>query len=223
MRLPTAVVSDVLSAMGFADRVLSSHLRWVGVPRSFAGPALCLKGSEGQEPPAPEQGSRPVYAMDRRVTEGCVAVIATGGRKIGAVIGGNIGLSWRRCGCAGVVTDGGIRDGQEFIEMGLPVIAAFVAPMSNKGLWAFREIDIPVTLPGQRGNPVSVEPGDIVHADYDGIVIIPARHAHDVVRNAEILEDIEGRIRNELEHGEDREQVYARHDRFGHIRKPSKT
>jgi len=40
MRLPTAVVSDVLSAMGFADRVLSSHLRWVGVPRSFAGPAL---------------------------------------------------------------------------------------------------------------------------------------------------------------------------------------
>ena len=58
MRLPTAVVSDVLSAMGFSDQVLSARLRWVGAPQSFAGPALCLKGSEGQEPPAPEQGWR---------------------------------------------------------------------------------------------------------------------------------------------------------------------
>ena len=130
-------------------------------------------------------------------------------------------LSWHIRGCAGVVTDGGIRDADECNQMGLPVFASFVGPMSNKALWAFHDIDVPVMLPGQRGRPVKVDPGDIVHADTDGAVMIPARYAEQVVRDAEILEQIEGRIRNDLKRGDDREAVYGRHDRFSHIKKPS--
>jgi 4-hydroxy-4-methyl-2-oxoglutarate aldolase len=215
IRVPTAVVSDVLSTIGFPAQVLSSHLRAVGPARPFAGPALCLRGSEGPESLVPAKGSRPVFAMDRHITRGCVVVIATGGHKIGAVIGGNVGLSWHVRGCVGVVTDGGIRDAQEFNDMGLSVLAAFVGPMSNKGLWAFREIDVPVTLPGQSGQPVIVRPGDIVQADLDGAVVIPAAHTDSVVRDAEMLDQIEGRIRSDLEAGDDREDVYARHGRFG--------
>jgi regulator of RNase E activity RraA len=160
-RLPTAVVSDVLSTMGLLEQVLSSKMRAVGSAQAFAGPALCLLGSDGADPDTPPNGSKPVFEIDRRVTSGCVAVIATGGHKLGAVIGGNVALSWHLRGCAGVVTDGGIRDAAEFNEMGLPVFATFVGPMSNKGLWAFREIGVPVTLPGQRGSPVTVTPGDV--------------------------------------------------------------
>jgi 4-hydroxy-4-methyl-2-oxoglutarate aldolase len=217
-KLPTAVVSDVLGTMGLLKQVLSSTMRAVGSAHAFAGPALCLFGSEGAEPAALPGESKPVFEIDRRVTPGCVAVIATGGHKLGAVIGGNVALSWHLRGCAGVVTDGGIRDAVECNEMGLPVFATFVGPMSNKGLWAFREIGIPVTLPGQRGTPISVEPGDIVHADTDGIVIIPASLARRVVTDAEILETIEARIRADVLRGDDREAVYRRHDRFGHIK-----
>jgi regulator of RNase E activity RraA len=102
--------------------------------------------------------------------------------------------------------------------MGLPVFATFVGPMSNKGLWAFREIGIPVALPGQRGSMVTVTPGDIIHADGDGIVIIPASLAERVVPDAEILESMEAKIRADLVRGDDREAVYRRHDRFGHIK-----
>jgi regulator of RNase E activity RraA len=217
-RLPTAVVSDVLATMGLLEQVLSSTMRAVGPARSFAGPALCLLGSEGAEPDAPRNGSKPVFETDRRVTPGCVAVIATGGHKMGAVIGGNVALSWHRKGCAGVVTDGGIRDAAECDEMGLPVFATFVGPMSNKGLWAFRDIDVPVTLPGQRGAPVNIMPGDIIHADADGVVIIPARLAERVVPYAEVLESMEAKVRSDLLNGDDREAVYRRYDKFGHIK-----
>ena len=217
-KVPTAVVSDVLSTMGLLGQVLSSQMKAVGSAQSFAGPALCLLGSDGAEPDALPSGSKPVFEIDRRVRSGCVPVIATGGHKLGAVIGGNVALSWHRRGCAGVVTDGGIRDAAECNEMGLPVFATFVGPMSNKGLWAFREIDVPIALPGQRGTPVAVSPGDVVLADTDGVVIIPAALAERVVRDAEMLDAVEAKIRADLLRGEDREAVYRRHDRFGHIK-----
>lgn len=217
-RVPTAVVSDTLATMGMPDQVLASKIRSVGPCRPFAGPALCLSGSEGPEPEMPPGVPRPNFQADGRVYRGCVAVVATGGHGIGAVIGGNVGLSWRLRGCIGVVTDGGIRDSAEFEQMGLPVYAAFVGPMSPKGLWAFRDIDVPLTLPGQRGPSLTVLPGDIIHADGDGVVVVPAARAEQIVHDAEILEAMEARIRADLERGDEREAVYARYDRFGHIK-----
>jgi 4-hydroxy-4-methyl-2-oxoglutarate aldolase len=218
-RLSTAVVSDVLFATGFADQVLKSDIRAIAPSRPFAGPAVCLLGKDGPEPGPMASGSKPVFEIDRHMTKGCVAVIATGGHKVGAVIGGNVALSWNIRGCAGVVTDGGIRDADECNRMGLPVFATFVGPMSNKGLWAFVDMGIPIMLPGQRGNPVVIRPGDIVHADTDGVVIIPATQATQVVLDSEVLEQVEEKVRTDLKRGEDREAVYKRHDRFGHIKK----
>jgi 4-hydroxy-4-methyl-2-oxoglutarate aldolase len=81
------------------------------------------------------------------------------------------------------------------------------------------DIGIPIMLPGQRGTPVVIHPGDIVLADTDGVVVIPARLATQVILDAEVLEQIEEKIRKDLRKGEDREAVYKRHDRFGHIKK----
>ena len=217
-KLSTAVVSDVLFAMGLAEQVLTSDIRAIAPSRPFAGPAVCLLGKDGPEPDAMATGSKPVFEADRHMTQGCVAVIATGGHKVGAVIGGNVALSWNVRGCVGVVTDGGIRDADECNQMGLPVFATFVGPMSNKGLWALVDIGIPIMLPGQRGTPVVIHPGDIVQADTDGVVVIPARLATQVILDAEVLEQIEEKIRKDLRKGEDREAVYKRHDRFGHIK-----
>lgn len=220
-KVSTAVVSDVLATMGLRDQVLASAIRAAGALHSCAGPALCLGGSEGPEPPPLPSGSRPIFEADRHVVQGCVAVIAANGHAVGAVIGGNVALSWRRRGCVGVVTDGGVRDIDECNHLGLPIFATFVGPMSNKGLWTLREIGVPVTLPGQRGKPVTIHPRDIVHADNDGVVIIPAAHAYQVARDAVILQEIESHIREDLEKGEDREAVYSRHDRFAHIKAPA--
>lgn len=219
-RVPVAVMSDVLAAMGLHDRVLASGIGLVGqTVEPFAGPAVCILGDEGPAQPPASGASQPVYQMDRHMTPGCVAVIGSGGHGAGAVIGGNVGLSWKRRGCAGVVTDSGIRDVSEFAALGLPVFAAFVTPLSPKGLWNVSQVGVPVELPGQGNRPVRVAPGDIVHADRDGVVIVPRAHAAQAVADAEIFEAVEKRIQKDLEADEDREAVYARHDRSGHVRR----
>jgi 4-hydroxy-4-methyl-2-oxoglutarate aldolase len=218
-RLPTAVVSDVLAAMGLPDQVLASTIKPLDPGARIAGPAFCLKGESGPDQPPVAGVSPPVFEMDRRLTPGTVAVIATGGHRTGAVIGGNIGLSFRLKGCVGVVTDGAIRDAAEFAEIGLPLFVTFTTPLSNKGRWHLTEIAVPVSLPGQTAAAVTVAPGDLIQGDGDGVIVIPRRHAAAVLAGAAEVERIESRIKAELRTGEDREAIYRRHDRFGHIKK----
>lgn len=213
-RLPTAVVSDVLTAMGAVDRVVSWTLRPLAPPDPFAGPAVCFSGADGPDPAA-RAGSRLVYETDRKITSGCVAVIATGGHHVGAVIGGNSIGSWRRRGCAALVTDGLIRDSADFD--GLPTYATGVTPMNNVGRWSYRSLDRAVSLPGQTGRDVVLEPGDVVHGDRDGVVVVPAAILGRLVADAERTDAIERTMRAQIEAGLDRERVYDGNDRFGHV------
>jgi 4-hydroxy-4-methyl-2-oxoglutarate aldolase len=217
-QLPVAVSSDVLAAMGMPDQILASSIRPYGLSTVVAGPALCLAGSEGPEAPAKLGASKPVFEMDRHVSEGCIVVIAAGGHRIGATIGGNVALSWKRRGCKAVVTDGGVRDLAEFSEFALPVFASFATPMSTKGLWNFSGVNVPITLPGQTGVQVRIAPGDAIHADADGVIVIPAAHVEQAVRDAEIFESMEKSIQRDLRSGEDREVIYKRYDKLGHIK-----
>jgi 4-hydroxy-4-methyl-2-oxoglutarate aldolase len=216
--LPVAVLSDVLYAMDLPYQILASSIRPYGVSAIVAGPALCLAGREGPEAAAKSGASKPVFEMDRHVSEGCIAVIAAGGHAVGATIGGNVALSWKLRGCAAVVIDGGVRDLAEFSEFALPVFATFATPMSTKGLWGFSDVDVPVTLPGQAGVPVQVSPGDAIHADADGVIVIPADHLEQAVRDAEIFEAMEKSVQRDLRSGEDREAVYKRYDKLGHVK-----
>jgi 4-hydroxy-4-methyl-2-oxoglutarate aldolase len=218
-QLPVAVLSDVLSAMGLPDQILASSIRPYGVSTVVAGPALCLAGREGPEVPTKPGASKPVFEMDRHVSEGCIVVVAAGGHRVGATIGGNVALSWKLRGCQAVVIDGGIRDLAEFNEFALPVFASFATPMSTKGLWGFSEVDVPVTLPGQTGVHVRIASGDAIHADADGIIVIPMAHLDQAVHDAEIFESMEKSIQNDLRLGEDREAIYKRYDKLSHIKR----
>ena len=217
-KLPVAVMSDVLTAMGLPDQVLDSSIRPFDPNAVVAGPALCLAGRAGPEPPPVTGASKPVFEMDRHVTAGCVAVIASAGHRTGAMIGGNVALSWKLRGCRGVVTDGGVRDLAEFAEYAMPVFGAFATPLATKGLWNYSAIDVPVLLPGQAGAPVRIAPGDAVHGDRDGVIVIPREHLAQAVRDAEIFESMEKAIQRDLRAGEDREAIYKRYDKLGHIK-----
>jgi 4-hydroxy-4-methyl-2-oxoglutarate aldolase len=217
-QLPVAVLSDVLSAMGLPDQILASSIRPHGVSTIVAGPALCLAGREGSDAPAKAGASKPMFEMDRHVSEGCIVVIAGGAHCVGATIGGNVALSWKLRGCKAVVIDGGVRDLAEFSEFALPVFATFATPMSTKGLWAFFAVNVPITLPGQTGVHVHIAPGDAIHGDADGVIVIPAAHLDQAVRDAEMFESMEKSIQRDLRSGEDREVIYKRYDKLGHIK-----
>ena len=84
--------------------------------------------------------------------------------------------SWAKAhGVAGLVADGAVRDNEEVARVGFPVWSTTIAPGKvNKGAGA-GAVNIPISCGG-----VVVNPGDIVCADDDGVVVVPRQIADDV-------------------------------------------
>jgi 4-hydroxy-4-methyl-2-oxoglutarate aldolase len=207
--IPVAEMSDTLTAAGLPDQVLSSEFRPVSTPLAFAGPAVCLKGE------APADAGLNITETDSAILPGCIVIVGPGCACPGALVGGNMITSWRRLGCAGAVIDGLIRDSAAFD--GLPALAKGRIPMNNRGRWRFVSVKEPIDLPGQTA-PVTVHPGDWLHGDADGIVVLPRDYLQQIVEDAEEVDRIERRMRARILAGECRQAVYDGHDRFGHVR-----
>ena len=113
------------------------------------------------------------------VTPGDVLLIDGGGREDAAVIGDIVGKALADLGCVGLVVDGAIRDVDGIDEVGLPAFArgAHPATGSNTGPGA---INVTVQCGG-----VAVSPGDVVHADGSGVVVVPRERFAEVVALAQ--------------------------------------
>jgi 4-hydroxy-4-methyl-2-oxoglutarate aldolase len=218
-RVPTGVLADVLSEMGFRQQVVTQALRpVVGTPR-FVGSAVCVAGREDHDAKLTLGPLPTMFDVDELVAPGTVVVVDAGDHRHGAVIGGPVGLAFKRAGAIGFITDGGVRDVDELAEMGLPCITRFVTPGSVKGRWSVIAVDQPVTLPAQGGGKVTIAPGDIVSADADGVVVIPSALGADVLSDALQVEKAEAAILMAIKQGHDRREAFRANDRFGHIRK----
>jgi regulator of RNase E activity RraA len=82
-------------------------------------------------------------------------------------------------GCLGVITDGGVRD-IDMMAPGFVVLAAAILPSH-----VFADIvafDVPVSVAG-----MDVEPGDLIHADRHGAVIVPSEAVREVPRAAALI------------------------------------
>ena len=98
-------------------------------------------------------------------------------------------------GLAGLVTDGGVRDASTIAEIGFPV---FSRSISVKG--TVKESLGPVGQPVVLGG-VTVNPGDLVIGDDDGVVVIPQAEIAAVLAASRLREEKEARFRAELLQG----------------------
>lgn len=90
----------------------------------------------------------------------------------------------RAFGCAGVVTDGGVRDMEEVRALGFQFLAKEV--LVSHAYVHQVEVGVPVTVGG-----VTVRPGDLLHADLHGCIAIPHDIAAEVPAAAQLVEDRE--------------------------------
>ncbi len=216
-RLSVDALSDVLDVMGLPDQVLANTIQPLSPGMRIAGPAFCVRGRAID--PAHPAPAGAAFAVDRRLAKGDVVVTASGGWTASAVMGGNVVLSYKRRGSAGVITDGAVRDGSEMRRLGLPIFASDVTPRRPAGRWGVVELGQPIAMPGQSGRDVVVHPGDLIRGDNDGVVVIPAAIAAEVVAAAEKLERLEKRIAAQIKRGVDRETALKSVDRYAHIRR----
>ncbi len=110
--------------------------------------------------------------------EGSVLVIDGRGRGDIAVVGDLLVERLKIRGVAGVVSDGGVRDCEEALAVGLPLYAAGPAAPASVAGHAAADMETPVACGG-----VAVFPGDIIAGDGDGVVVIPRALAAEVGRD----------------------------------------
>jgi len=147
-----------------------------------------------------------IEAMDS-LSEGDVAVHSTDHSGTNAPWGELMSTVAKRKGVAGCVCDSQIRDCVRIIEMGFPVYCAGIRPVDSKGRGILTAYDVPVHC-----GEVLVHPGELVFADFDGIVVIPRDVETEVLRKALEKAGKENLSRQELLQGKTLREVY---DKFG--------
>jgi regulator of RNase E activity RraA len=133
-------------------------------------------------------------------------------------LGENMGLSVRVKGCVGVVCDGGTRDKKALIRAGFPVFSRFSSATFSRDRRRHLDYQIPLRLSGHLTRWVTVNPGDFVFGDADGVLVIPRALSLEVLEAAEQVARLEERQREQLRAGQPRREVY-RLDRYAHCRR----
>jgi len=112
-------------------------------------------------------------------------------------------------GVRGYVVDGGSRDTDLVLEQGFPVFCSFLTPSDIVERWTPDRYGEPVTI-----GTVTISTGDYVLGDRDGVVIIPARLAEEVVTKTEEVVATESDMRRALIGGMDPVEAYNKYGKF---------
>ena len=204
--LSAAVLSDVMDALGLARRAMKPFVRPLDDNQVLAGrartglymPAYALR--EGENPYEVE------IALVDDLKPGDVVVLACNGptERI-APWGELLSTASMARGAAGCVTDGLVRDVKQIRAMDFPVFHGGIGPLDTKGRARMVERDVRVECGG-----VSIDPGDIVFGDVDGVVVIP--RAHELVVIEKAIEKVTGEnhTRDALRKGESLAAVFKR-------------
>jgi 4-hydroxy-4-methyl-2-oxoglutarate aldolase len=165
--LSPCTFSDVVTR----DRVMDHGIRplWPDMPR-IAGPAYPVRCAPGD--------NLMLHAAIHRAPAGAIIVVQAGDNDY-AQSGGNVCATAQQNGVAGFVVDGVVRDVAEVRASRFPVFARGIVPIpgtkSKPGV-----LNGPIVCGG-----VTVEPGDVVVADEEGIVVLPRARAEEILEKAQ--------------------------------------
>ena len=204
--LSAAILSDIVDSLGLKRRAMRPFVRpldeaQVMVGRARTGlymPTYALR--DGENPYEIE-----IALVDDLQPQEVVVLACNGPTERIAPWGELLTTAAQVRGAAGCVTDGLVRDVRQIRAMHFPVFHGGIGPLDTKGRARMVDRDVRVECGG-----VSIDPGDLVFGDVDGVVVIPRSHEHAVMDLA--LEKVRGEdnTRDALLQGESLANVFKR-------------
>lgn len=201
------VVCDILDDLGRRSQAMHQRLRPLDPENAtIVGRARTFRWMETDYVVEADPYGLEIDAMDS-LGRGDVVVHSTDPGGTNAPWGELMSTIAHRKGVAGCVCDSLIRDCRRIVALGFPVFHAGIRPVDSKGRGRVMAYDVPV-----RCGDVLVHPGELVFADFDGVVVIPRELEDQVVALAAEKVGKEDRSRQELLRGRSLRDVY---DEFG--------
>ena len=193
-RLYPAVVADCLDKVGYRQQVMSPHIRPLYPEAQLAGFASTVHCVEVDSPPAnPDEYYKGELQAVDALREGDVMVVST---CQGSYWGELLATASRFRGAVGIVADAYTRDTLKLIEMRFPTFVAGISAYDSLGRLDVDQVGVPVECGG-----VNVKQDDLVLADHDGVVVVPAEAAEETIALAEEKVAGEDLVRDKLAEG----------------------
>ncbi|MGB0410544.1 MAG: ribonuclease activity regulator RraA [Pikeienuella sp.] len=197
--ITTATLTTVLLKKGLRNVWMRGAFPLREGQARVAGPAFTLRFVPAREDLAtPESWSSPISTRTaiEAMPAGCVAVVDAMGVTDAGVFGDILCARMAVRGVAAMVTDGVVRDLEGVLETELPVWGAgAAAPASVAGL-TFVNWGEAIGCGG-----VAIFPDDLIVADKDGAVVVPAALVDEVLAAATEQERLEGWIMDQVRNG----------------------
>ncbi len=196
--LYTAVVGDICDTLGFRRQFLFPEIQPVSGGRSpgiLVGRAMpVLEADVFREPAGPSPFGLMLKALDDLKPQ--EVYVCTGGGRRYALVGELMCTAMAARGAVGAVCDGYARDIAAIREMGYPVFARGAYSQDQRGRGAVLDFRIPIEI-----NGVRIEPGDLVVADADGVMIVPSEASTEVLSKAIEKARSEKKVKGAIENG----------------------
>ncbi len=189
--IPTGNLSDAMGKKGS----MHSSIKPVFALAKMSGVALTVT--------CPPADNLTIHKAMGMAPAGSVLVVYAGAYTEGGLFGAIMALGCQIKGIAGAVIDGGCRDVEEIEELGFPLYARGINPGGT-----VKETLGMIGVPIQCGG-ILVNPGDIVVGDRDGVVVVPAEQALQVLDKAKAIMDRELKIRELLKQGKSTMEIFG--------------
>lgn len=206
----SGAIYDVMRAMGRTNCVLPHQIMGLDLDTRCCGPVFTLRGVAFDAERANEETDYllPWVKFLSAAPKDHVVICQPNTDSL-ALMGELSAETLKYRGVRGYIVDGGSRDNSFIRKIGFPVFCKFRTPRDIVAKWVPDAVGDPITI-----GDVLIQNGDYVLADMDGVVIIPAEIAGEVVSEVENVMAAEDKVRSAILSGTDPVDAYLKYGKF---------